>query len=441
MSAQGDWFHRFLAGDPAFRDFFVTVTGAPDLSNVVRPRALPLLTEFPAASGPVKVWTTFSADQVDVDARNPEVMLRLMDALLFYVERGARFIRLDAIAYLWKEIGTPCIHLPQTHRFIQLMRAVLDAVAPHVKLITETNVPHRDNISYFGDGTNEAHLVYNFALPPLTFHALLTGDASYLTGWARTLALPSPHTAFFNFLASHDGIGVNPARGILPQAEIDRLVARATEAGGYVSYKHNPDGSKSPYELNINYYDALSGGDSPDDDPLALARIRCAHAIQCALAGMPGIYFHSLFGSRNDRAGAEHSGIPRRINREKLRLDALDAALADPASRRARVFAALAELLRVRAATPAFHPGAPQDILDLDPRVFAIAKVGPDADSLVLAIHNVSSETVELTLPHAGPWESLFTGQTELGTNARSVEAGTKLTLAPYDIRWLQLGE
>jgi sucrose phosphorylase len=227
MSAQGEWFQKFLADDPERRDFFVTVTGNPDLSQVVRPRALPLLTEFQTARGPEKVWTTFSADQVDLNFKNPAVLLATIRALLFYVRHGAKFIRLDAIAYLWKEIGTTCIHLPQTHQVIQLMRAVLDEVAPDVRLITETNVPHRDNISYFGDGTNEAQLVYNFALPPLVLHSLATGNAQKLTGWAAALELPSPQTTFFNFLASHDGIGMNPARGILSQAEIDALVARA----------------------------------------------------------------------------------------------------------------------------------------------------------------------------------------------------------------------
>ena len=123
--------------------------------------------------------------------KNPDVLLALLDALLFYVARGARFIRLDAIAYLWKRIGTSCIHLPQTHAVIQFWRAVLDEVAPHVLLITETNVPHADNVSYFGDGTNEAQLVYNFALPPLVLHALLRGDATHLTRWAQSLTLPS----------------------------------------------------------------------------------------------------------------------------------------------------------------------------------------------------------------------------------------------------------
>ena len=415
MSAQGEWFQKFLADDPAFRDFFVTVEGDPDLSRVVRPRALPLLTEFQTASGPRRVWTTFSADQVDLNFKNPQVLLATLRALLFYVQHGAKFIRLDAIAYLWKEIGTSCIHLPQTHRVIQLMRAVLDDVAPDVRLITETNVPHSDNISYFGDGTNEAQLVYNFALPPLVLHSIATGNAEKLTRWAAALELPSGQTTFFNFLSSHDGIGMNPARGILSQTEIDALVARAAAHGGYVSYKHNSDGSKSPYELNITYFDALS--DPAADEPLAvqIQRFLVAHAIMFALVGVPGIYFHSLFGSRNDRAGAEASGIPRRINRQKLPRTELETGLVQPESVRSRVFAGLRALLERRRTSRAFAPGAKQRLLELDPRVFALGRETQDRAARMLCLQNVSNESVTL---RAGN------------------ELSQDRTLGPYEVYW-----
>ncbi|MEY2819100.1 MAG: hypothetical protein RL275_2563, partial [Chloroflexota bacterium] len=196
ISSQSEWFKAFLHDDPRYRDYFITIEGEPDLSQVVRPRALPLLTSFKTPSGEKKVWTTFSADQIDLNFKNPEVLLEILDILLLYIERGATFIRLDAIAYLWKEIDTTCIHLLQTHAVIQFLRAAISDVAPHVYLITETNVPHSDNISYFGDGTNEAQLVYNFALPPLTLHTFHTGDARILSDWARTLTLPSDKTTF-----------------------------------------------------------------------------------------------------------------------------------------------------------------------------------------------------------------------------------------------------
>jgi glycosidase len=438
LSAKSQWFKQFLRDDAEYRDFFITVKGDPDLSRVVRPRALPLLTEFESASGPRKVWTTFSADQVDLNFRNPEVLLVALRALLFYVKRGARYVRLDAIAYLWKEIGTTCIHLPQTHRLIQLLRAVLDEVAPEVLLITETNVPHPENISYFGDGTNEAQLVYNFALPPLVLHSLATGDAQALTHWADSLRLPSQKVAFFNFLASHDGIGVNPARGILGQAAIDALVKRTQAHGGFVSYKYDAGGSKSPYELNINCFGALSNPNNPAE-PLEtqINRFMVAQAIILAMAGVPGIYFHSLFGSRNDRAGAEASGIPRRINRQKFGRAELDDELGEPDSLRAHVFSRFRELLRARRENPAFHPDSGQRILASDKRVFALLRGEIDGTQRVLCLHNVANDAARLILREAGilpktHWTDLLSGQ-----RRRTGEDGMlTIEMAPYQIIW-----
>ncbi len=438
LSAQSDWFQRFLRDEPGFRDFFVTVTGHPDLTQVVRPRALPLLTEFSTARGPEKVWTTFSADQVDVNAQNPRVLLALLEALLFYVQHGARFIRLDAIAYLWKEIGTPCIHRPQTHAVIQLLRAVLDEVAPSVQLITETNVPHADNLSYFGDGTNEAQLVYNFALPPLVLHTVLRGDATRLTRWAGTLQAPSDRTTFFNFLASHDGIGLNPARGILSPAEIDFLAARCLAHGGFINYKHDADGSKSPYELNIVYFDAVNDPTAAESQATQANRFLVTQSIMLSLAGVPGIYFHSLFGSRNDRAGALQTGINRRINRQKLARAGLAVELGTPESLRAVVFGRFGGLLKARREHAAFSPRAAQQVLDADARLFAVLRIARQRPEWVLCLHNVTNQPVTLTVTATAA--AAGTDWTELLTQ-RSHSVGTsgtvRVTLPPYEVNWL----
>jgi sucrose phosphorylase len=436
VSAQGEWFQRFLADDPRYRDFFISVAGSPNLSPVVRPRALPLLTEFSTTTGPKKVWTTFSAEQVDLNFKNPEVLLAVLEALLFYVSRGARFIRLDGIAFLWKEIDTTCLHLPQTHRIIQLLRAVLDEVAPHVLLITETNVPHADNVSYFGDGTNEAQLVYNFALPPLVLHAIQTGNAEKLTLWAQSLTLPSDRVTFFNFLASHDGIGLNPVRGILNDAEIDALVRRTLEHGGLISYKDMPDGTRLPYEMNINYLDALSNPAQSEPAELAARKFLTAHAILLSLQGVPGIYFHSLFGSRGDRLGAEASGIPRRINREKLDRVRLEAELNETRSLRGCVWSGMKKLLRIRRAQSAFHPQAVQRVLATDGRVFAVCRIPPEKNERVLCLHNVSAQPVFATgliaeVTSALAWTDLLTGRhyNPGGASEPPVELGAFQTL------------
>jgi sucrose phosphorylase len=449
ISAQSAWFQAFLRDDPRYRDYFIVIAGAPegepDLSQVVRPRTLPLLTEFTTPSGPKKVWTTFSADQIDLNYANPVVLLDIVDVLLFYVAHGAELIRLDAIAYLWKEIGTSCIHLPQTHRVIQLLRAILDEVAPHVALITETNVPHKDNISYFGDGYNEAQLVYNFALPPLTLHTFRTGDATALTQWAASLERPDRWAtdntavresagppvrsapAFFNFLASHDGIGLNPARGLIADAEIAALVDRVVAHGGRVSYKNNSDGSTSPYELNINYFDALS--DPRGGEPLSLQidRFVAAHAIMFSLAGVPGIYFHSLFGSRGWPEGVTLLGHNRAINRQKLDRAEVERELSAPASLRAQVFQRLKHLLQIRCAAFVFDPRSEQRVINLNQAVFAVER-GRAAEA-VLCLHNVAAQPQTVTLDQTWPAaRDLISGRT----------IAHEVILQPYEVLWLR---
>ncbi|MGC9397871.1 MAG: alpha-amylase family glycosyl hydrolase [Anaerolineae bacterium] len=433
ISRRSAWFQGFLAGDPQYKDFFITVEPGTDLSDVVRPRAKPLLTPVETAEGEKLVWTTFSPDQIDLNFANPEVLLRIVDVLLCYVEHGVEIIRLDAIAYLWKEIGTPCIHLEQTHRVVQLFRAILDLVAPNVMLITETNVPHAENISYFGDGTNEAQLVYQFSLPPLVLHALARGDASYLTTWAAGLAgdLSSKETTFYNFLASHDGVGVRPVEGILPPEEVQWLAARAKAHGGYVSYKANADGSQSPYELNISYFDALSDPQGREPLGLQVQRFMVSQAIMLALQGVPAIYVHSFFGSRNYPEGVEKTERYRSINRQKFRRAELEAALADPNTVQARVYHAYHRLLSVRREHPAFHPVGAQRVLDLGPAVFALTRTAPKGDEVLLCLHNVTAEpqTLELQALDLGAVEDVIGGE---------VYPPEALTLGPYQILWLR---
>jgi len=427
MSVQGEWFQKFLQKENPYNEYFITVEGDPDLSNVVRPRALPLLTEFETTAGKRKVWTTFSADQVDLNFANPDVLLEIFDILLMYAQRGAQFIRLDAIAYLWKEIGTSCIHLPQTHSVIRLLRAVFDEVAPHVRLITETNVPHQDNISYFGDGTDEAQLVYNFALPPLVLHTFRTGDASVLSGWASSLTLPSDRTTFFNFLASHDGVGLNPARGILSSADIDALVEQTLTHGGLISYKQNSDGTQSPYEMNINYFDALSNPSSNESVDVQVARFLASQAIMLSIVGMPGIYFHSLFGSRNWKEGVERTKHNRTINRRKIQRDELEEQLANANSLRSKVFTRYHEMLIARSSTSAFDPHGNQEILDVGKEIFAVKRKSRDETMRVLCLVNVTEQEQQIINPGKKTARDLLTDCIH----------GSQLTLDSYQVLWL----
>lgn len=436
ISAESAWFKAFLRQEDPYDDFFVVIPPGTDLSAVVRPRALPLLTKFDTAKGEKQVWTTFSEDQIDLNFANPRVLIETMRILLFYVEKGAQLIRLDAIAFLWKVPGTSSIHLEETHLLIQVMRDVLDMVAPHVVLITETNVPHEENISYFGDGTNEAQMVYNFALPPLILHTLRTGDASKLSKWAESLERVGERTTYFNFTASHDGVGMRPATGILSQSEIDALVDMAKAHGGRVSYRSQSDGSQTPYELNITYFDAITDPQITAETPdVAVSRFMVSQAIALALIGVPGIYFHSVFGSRNDQQGVERTGHNRSINREKLDVEPLRVALDKPDSLRAQVYTAYHKLLRIRTDQAAFHPFGEQTVMRLSPGVFALKRVSPDGRQRIIALHNVSGETFMLDVPvdNADVWVDLISEE------QYTVMQGTiQVVLEAYQVAWLK---
>lgn len=440
VSAQNPWFIGYLQGEAKYRDYFIEVKSECDLSHVVRPRALPLLTEFETSLGTKKIWTTFSADQIDLNYHNPEVLLEILDTILFYVSKGVRFIRLDAIAYLWKEIGTTCIHLPQTHWIVQIIRAMLDSAAPQVKIITETNVAHMENISYFGDGENESHLVYNFALPPLVLHSLLTGNAEKLSQWADQITLPAKNVTFFNFLASHDGIGLNPVRGILDHNDLDALVERAIVSGGEVSYKHNPDGTQSPYELNINYFDALNNQRQVMPLELQVEKFITAHAIMLALRGVPGIYFHSMFGSRSWAEGIKQSGMKRAINRQKFDRCALEQELLDHHSIRWRTYSRLGLLFKTRHLYEEFSPYSEQKVLFLHPAVFSIIRFLENGRRRILCLHNVSNRYQEAVIDIPPYQKKPFSGIREIISRQLLVlNKRSAVSLKPYQTKWLLL--
>lgn len=436
ISQFSDWFKSFLAGDKYFKDFFIELDPTTDLSKVVRPRATPLLHEYLDNEGKIhNVWTTFSKDQVDLNYKSYKVLRSVLAALFYYIEKGAALIRLDAIAFIWKELGTQCVHLPQTHELIQLMREVIHEVAPEVIIITETNVPHHENISYFGSGNDEAQMVYNFALPPLLLNSIVCSNTNKLTTWAKTLELPNDKVCFFNFTASHDGIGLRPVKGILSDEEIDALEQRVKDHGGLVSYRAEEDGSKSAYELNCSYIDALSN--PKDEQFLRVKRMLVTQATVLAMPGVPGIYFHSLVGSQNYKDGVKHSGINRTINREKYNIDWLENELSTLGSLAKTIFDSYKRMISIRINEDAFNPFTKFVFLELDERVFIIDKFSVNNEERILALNNYSNEEVTITLPK----EIKLPLQDILCSNfceESSEKKESTITLEPYQVMWLK---
>ncbi|SAG43640.1 sucrose phosphorylase [Enterobacter hormaechei] len=426
MSAKSEWFANYLAQKPGYEDFFISVDPETDLSAVTRPRALPLLTPFTLNDGSVRhLWTTFSDDQIDLNFASPQVLIAMVDVLLHYLMEGARYIRLDAVGFMWKIPGTTCIHLEQTHCLIQLFRAITDAVAPGTVIITETNVPHKDNISYFGDGENEAQMVYQFSLPPLVLHAVHRQDVKALCQWAGSLALPSSHTTWFNFLASHDGIGLNPLRGILPESEILSLVENLQQEGALVNWKNNPDGTRSPYEINVTYLDALSLQDSSDEE--RIARFLLAHAVLLSFPGVPAVYIQSILGSRNDYEGVERLGYNRAINRKKYTAGQLDSELNNKKSIRYQIYSRLSELIAIRRGERAFHPDSQAAFDAVDKQILKIIRVAENGERIT-ALFNFSNKMQTI-------YEQTLSGKELLSGQDIS---GTELILNPWQVMWIK---
>jgi len=437
-SSRSPWFDCYMSGIAPFRGYFIEVEPGTDLGAVVRPRTSHLLTPVQTRAGRRYVWTTFSADQIDLDFANQDVLFEFLDILLSYVRHGARIIRLDAIAYLWKEIGSSCINLPQTNEVVKLLRDILEMLAPGVLLLTETNLPQEQNSSYFGDG-DEAHMIYQFSLPPLLLHALHTGSTRYLKDWAALLPELPAGCTYLNFTASHDGIGVRPLEGLVPESELQALADGIRQRGGRVSSYTREDGSESPYEFNISYYDAL-GDPGHSDSDLHMARFLCSQVVMLALKGIPAIYFHSLTATHNDHIGVERNGQARSINRRRWGEAELNALLDDSSTATSRVFHEYVRLLRLRAAHPAFHPDAAQVVLELEDGLFGLLRTVQDARELMVCVSNLSPDTRTFDLAavatRAGAsgryWHELIKDQPVV------VGAGAaRVVLEPYQNVWL----
>jgi len=402
VSSKSAWFEGFLRGDERFRDYFIASDEDRDMSEVFRPRDLPLFTRFDTTLGPKYVWTTFSPDEIDLNYKNPQVLLEAVDTLLFYLTKGAEIVRLDAIGYVWKEPHTSCVNLPQTHQIVRLLRGVLDYAAPYAAILTEANFPDKDNLSYLGKG-HQADMVYNFSLPPLVIDAFARGDMTSIM--EETNNTPQD-LLFFDFLASHDGIGLLSAKANLKEADFLNLIQLTKDHEGLISYKATEKG-RAPYELNISYFDAICDPRGPGG-PAAAKKFMASQAVMLFLKGIPGIYIHSLLGSRNDHRAVEETGINRMINRGRIREEALEKVLSDPDSIRSRVLNEFLYLLRERKEIPAFHPESEREVIDfVDRRVLIIER--RLQEETIYALINVTDETVSLA-EYKGKFDLLSKG-------------------------------
>jgi sucrose phosphorylase len=434
ISREHLWFVNFVHDEAPGRDYVIQVDPNENLSMVVRLRSSPLLSRVRTPGGIKHVWATFSNDQIDLNYANPDVLFEFIDILLDYIRHGARAIRLDAVAFLWKEIGTSCIHLAQTHEVVKLFRTLVELLEPGAILLTETNVPHQENISYFSDG-DEANMVYQFSLPPLILHAIHQQTTKYLVPWMRSLeheGLPEGCT-YLNFTASHDGVGLRPLEGLVPDGEVTQLLDEMRKLGGYVSMRATTEGQDRPYELNISYFDALRCTQE-DDDLWHIARFMLSQTIPLSMRGIPAIYINALTATANDQLGVERTGMTRAINRRKWDAAELERLIDNPLTNTGQVFPEYSRRLRLRRGIRSFHPDAPQRVLDLQQGLFGLERRSLDGRERVLAIHNITADTLIADLH---PYQSQNTRWYDALQQGVPDMHDAGLRLRPYQVVWL----
>ena len=432
-SARSQWFENFIKGVQPGRDYFVTADPDTDLSAVVRPRTNDLLRTVETTSGTQHVWCTFSHDQVDLNFQNTEVLKEFVSIIRQYLDHGVRIFRLDAVAFLWKKIGTNCLNLPETHEMVRLLRTLIEASQPDAIIITETNVPNRENLSYFGNG-NEAHCVYNFSLPPLLLNTLVTGNCRALKQWMMSMPPARVGTAYFNFIASHDGIGLRPAEGLLSDSEINQLVETMKDFGGHTSWRKLANGEIKHYEINISLIDALKGTYSGLDQ-WQIERFICAHTIMLALEGIPGIYLHSFIGTENDHQRVKNSGHNRAINRHQWQYADIEEQLNDPTSSHSLIYAQMQKIIELRRQQPAFHPNATQFTLHLGDHLFGFWRQSMDREQSIFCISNITNLPQTLNLSDINlidnqSWLDIITGDLCIADNQ-------SVSMKPYQTLWI----
>ncbi|MCK5914998.1 MAG: alpha-glucosidase C-terminal domain-containing protein, partial [Deltaproteobacteria bacterium] len=442
-SSKSRMFKEFLRGNPLYKNFFISYESPDELtpeqrSKIFRPRTSDILTKFHTINGPRYVWTTFSADQIDINFRDPYALTALIEGLLFYVRKGADIIRLDAVTYIWAEPGTECVQLPETHEIVKLLRDVMDTIAPNVALITETNVPHEDNISYFGNGQDEAHMVYNFALPPLVLHTFYREDATALSRWSQELKLASGNATFFNMLDTHDGIGLMGVKGILPQPDIYFIIQQATAHGAHISYKMTEAMSEEPYEINSTWWSAINADNCDEDILLQVRRYVASRSIALVLQGIPAIYAHGTIGTPNDYELVKKSNHNRDINRGVIDSTSLARDFKDPNSKLSLLRRYAGKLYLTRTGRRAFHPHGKQRVLMLSPDVFTVLRSSPEKDQHILTMTNVTNHacSIEISLDDLKikekKWFDLLAEK-----KWRAKEGKLLVDLQPYEVIWL----
>ena len=429
-SARGLWFKNFLKDKKPGKDYFLKVNSNFNVSKVIRPRDHQLLKKIDIFKQPEYLWRTFSPDQLDVNFKNPAVLLRFIKIMINLINHGVTIFRLDAIAYLWKESGTKCINLKETHEIIKLFRLICNLLNVESIIVTETNLPEKENISYFGNA-DEANWIYNFSLPPLLIYSFLFENSSHLNSWNKKLPQTKKGNSYLNFIASHDGIGMRPVEGIINKNNKDKFLKRLKKNGSKFSYRKVQNKSKKVYEANITIFDALKKSDYDPKGKFFLERFISAHSIMISFEGVPAIYFNSLFGTSNDEAKYIITGNNRDLNRYRWNHKNITEKLKNLKSKQSIFYKNITNLLEIRRKQKAFHPNGIRSSVNMGKKIFCFKRQSVDKKQSILCITNLSSK-IQITKIN----RKFLTWKNLLSSNNNHI-SNKMIKLEPFETVWL----
>lgn len=395
VSSSHPWVQQFIKSqEPGISNVF-SPKQSLDWSNVVRPRSSSLFSQINTEDGPKQVWTTFGPDQIDLNWHNPKMTIEFLNLIITYLSNGIKWFRLDAVGFIWKESGTTCLHLPKAHSIVKLLRILLNNLLNNGVLITETNVPQKENLSYLIPD-DEAHMAYNFPLPPLLLEAIITSRADILNSWIFDWPILPEDTTLFNFTASHDGVGLRALEGLMNEQRIKELLINCEKRGGLVSHRRLSNGDDKPYELNISWWSAMEDS-SRDAKRFQYERFILSQLFVMALKGVPAFYLPALLASENDIKSFSMTGQRRDLNREKFKSENLLAALNNPESNANKNLKYLRNAMDVRSELKQFHPCSEMKCLSKGRSDIVVIKRSKGLESL-FAIHNMTANKINYQL-------------------------------------------
>ncbi len=395
VSSSHPWVQEFIKSqEPGISNVFSPDQNL-DWSNVVRPRSSSLFSQINTEDGLKQVWTTFGPDQIDLNWHNPKMNLEFLNLIITYLSNGIKWFRLDAVGFIWKESGTTCLHLPKAHSIVKILRVLLNTLLDDGVLITETNVPQKENLSYLIP-EDEAHMAYNFPLPPLLLEAIITSKADILNSWIFNWPKLPNETTLFNFTASHDGVGLRALEGLMNEQRIKDLLINCEKRGGLVSHRRLSNGEDKPYELNISWWSAMEDS-GRDSNRYQFERFILTQLLVMALKGVPAFYLPALLASENDIKSFSMTGQRRDLNREKFKSDNLLSVLNNLESNANKNLKYLRHAMDVRSNLKQFHPSSEMKCLSNGRSDIVVIKRSKGTES-IFAIHNMTENKINYQL-------------------------------------------